>query len=79
MRRHDNRVSARCKQTMNFFHGAHDVSDVLDHMDSAHFAKRAITERKREAIQIRDDIGARVGISIYPDRARIFVEAAADV
>lgn len=79
MRRHNDDAPTGSKQPVEFLHGADHVCDVLDEMNGANLAKGSVAKRKREVIQVGDDVGTRVEIAIDADRARIFVDAAANI
>ena len=64
---------------MELFERMYDVGNVFNDMNSAHFPKRAVAERKREMIQVRNYIGAGVDVAIQSNRARILVLTAADI
>src|SRR5437763_3017983 len=48
-------------------------------MNRANFSKCAVAKRKRNAIEIRDHIRASIEITVDADRARILINAAADI
>ncbi len=75
----DYRAAARRQQPMNLFHQANHVGDVFYNVNRPHFPERFVAKRKREVIQIGNNVGARVRIVIEPDGARILVDPAADV
>jgi hypothetical protein len=76
VRRYDDGASAGCKQPVKFFDGAYHVRDMLDHVDGADFAERAVTERKGEMIQAGDYVSPGMGITVEADCAWMLVEAA---
>lgn len=79
MRRGDHDPAAGSEQTKEFFHGLDHVGDVFDDMCGTNLAEGAVAKRKREMIEVGHDIGTGVRVPIEPDRARKFVDAAADV
>jgi hypothetical protein len=52
---------------------------MLYQVNGANLAKRRVGERQWEAIEIREDIRARVRVAVYADGARVFVDPAADI
>ena len=79
MRGHDDGAAAGCEQAVELFHGADHVRDVFDQVYGANLNEGAVAKREWKVIEVGDDVGARVEIAIYSDRAGIFVYAAADV
>ncbi len=79
MRGDDQNAAAWGGQPVEFFHGADHVGNMLDDVDGANFAKSAVAKGKGEAIEIGDDVGASVGITIDADRAGVLIDAASDV
>ncbi len=79
MRGDDENVAAWLEQAMKFLNGADDIRDVLDEMDGTDLTKGTVAKRKGEVVKIRDDIRVGVRISINPNCARIFLNAAAYV
>jgi len=64
---------------VELFHRANNVGDVLDDVDGAKLAERAIAEGKRKVVEIGNYIGAGVRVAVKTDRSWIFIDAAADV
>ena len=79
MRRHDHGPPARRKQPVKLFHRTDYVRHVLDDMNSPNLAECAIAKRKRIVVQVGYHICARVRIAVEANRARIFIDPAADV
>jgi hypothetical protein len=75
----NNGPASRLEKTMKLLHQANYVSDMFDDMDGAYFAEAIIAKREGNVIQVGDDIGARVRISIKADSTGILVDAAADI
>lgn len=79
MRSDDEQTAAGFQQPVELFHRSNHVRHVFDEVDGTNFAKRAVLERKREVVQIRNHVGIGVYVPIYSDCARIFIDPAADV
>src|SRR5208282_5808622 len=79
VRRDDQNPAARADQAMKLLHGADDVGNVLDDVHGAQGLEGTVAERVGEPVQVAQNVGAATGIAIDADRARIFVDATADV
>src|ERR1039458_1059937 len=79
VRRLDAHRAARAHQAVKLLHGAHHVVDVLDYVDGRQPVERAVGERVRKTVQVRQDVGAAGGIPVDTDGAGLLVNAAADV
>ena len=75
----DKNAATRRRDAVEFFDRADDVGDMFDHVNGADFPESVIAKRKRIAVEICDDIRARVRIAIDADATGIFVDAAADI
>lgn len=75
----DENPAARSKQPVELFHSADDVTHVLNDVNGANFGERGIFEGKRKAVEVGDDIGVRVAVTIDPDCAGVLIDSAADV
>ena len=76
VRRYDYQLAAGPQHAMKLLHRANDVRYMLDHVNGAYLVERAVAERIWKAVQVAQDICARVRIAVDPDRPRIFVDAA---
>ena len=79
MRGHDDGAAAGHEQTVKFFDGSDDVSDMFDDMDGADLAEGAIGQRPGEVIEICNKVSTRARIAIDADSAGILVDAAANI
>src|ERR1039457_2282 len=79
VRRLDAHRAARAHQPVKLLHGAHHVVDVFDDMDGRQPVERAVGERVRKTVQVRQDVGAAGGVAVDTDGAGLLVKAAADV
>lgn len=77
VRRDDRDMAAGHEQPMDLFERADHVGHVLDQMNGADVAERAITKRVGKLVQIGEYIGARMPVAIDADRPRKFVDSAA--
>jgi hypothetical protein len=79
VRRYQVKASAVPCYRMDFFHGTHNVADVLDHVDSADFFKGSVAERQG-SVEVGEDIRRRcVAVRIHSDGSFSFPVAAAQV
>lgn len=76
VRRRNEELAAGLEQPVQLLHGAHDIGDVLDHMDQPHLIERAVSERIRKMVEVADDVGFGALDSIDADCARVFVDPA---
>jgi hypothetical protein len=79
MRSDNERPPTRLKQAMELLHQADNISDVFDDMDSPHFLKAVVAKGKGDMVEISDNIGIRVCVSINADSAGVFFDTAADI
>ncbi len=79
MRGDDDRAAAGREHAVDLFDRADDVQDVFNDVNRAHFTEGVVGERPREAIDVCDQVSARVDIAIDANRAGIFVDTASDV
>lgn len=77
--RDNHRAAPVCEQPVELFHGAHHVCHMFDHMNRADLAEGAVGKRQRVSVEIRQHIRARIRIAVNADRARVFIDSAADV
>jgi hypothetical protein len=75
----DEGSSAGLEETVKLLHQADYVSDVLNDVNGTYFAETAVAKGKRDVIEVSDDIGVRVRVSIDADGAGVFFDAAADI
>jgi hypothetical protein len=52
---------------------------MLDEVNRPNFPERALAKWEREVVEIGDHIRSRVNVPIYPNRAGILFDAAADI
>jgi len=79
MGRLDENPPARLEQTVEFFHGADDVSQMLHDMNGAHGCKRPVAKRVRKLIEVAQHIGSAGGVAVNAEGIRIFADTAANV
>src|ERR1700722_15531961 len=79
MRRRDKKPAAGLQHPMKFLHGPDDVGHVLDDVDSAQLAERAVAKRVWKTIQVAKHVGAGIRVAIHANGSRVFVNSAADV
>ena len=79
MRGDDEGSAAGREQPVQFLHRADHIGDVLNDVDGANLAERAIGKWPGKTVEIGNHVGARVGVPVDADGARMLVDAAADV
>ena len=79
MRRHNKCAPTWPKNSVELFHQVDYVLDMFDHVNRTHLAERIVSKRKWGVIEIGDYVCVCIGISIKADRARVFVDTAADI
>src|SRR5208282_4594135 len=70
---------ARPGEEVKLLHGSDHVVNVLDDVNRRHPVETVIAEGIRCAVEIAQDVGPARWIAVDADRARLFVDAAADV
>ena len=75
MWRDDHDASAWLEQAVEFFNGANDIPNMLNQMDGANFAERVIPKGKWKMIEIGNDVGLSVAVSVNPNGARKFLDS----
>lgn len=73
------RPAPRDKQPVELLYRPDYVRHVLDNMNRPELLKRAVAERVRELVEIRNYVRVRIRISIQTDSAWILINSAADV
>lgn len=79
VRCNDQNAATGFQQSVELLHCPNHIGDVFDDVNRSNFAERRISKRKREMIEVGDDIGVRVGISIKPNCAWMLLDAAPHV
>ncbi len=79
VRSNKNSAPARGQHAMELFHSSDHIAHMLDYMNGPDLPERVVSEWKRIAIEVGDNIGPGVSVAIEPNRSGIFVDAAADV
>jgi|SRR5580700_2523838 hypothetical protein len=79
VRRDDQHLASIPDQAMEFFHGLHNVADMLDDMDRLQGIEGRIAERIGKMVEFANHIGPAGRIAIDADGAGKLVDSATDV
>lgn len=79
VRRDDKGATARREQAMKLFYSADHIGDMLDDVNGTELMKRVVAKWERKAVEIGNDVCARIWIAIDTNGARMLVQPTADI